>query len=404
MAKANSLVTAGVFAGQIVGFSFMFTMLKVISQTCVPMLPGMTQSKSCPEGEVKFERPVLNALMMVGSMSLSLIFYYFFRHNKAGVPKIKRDLFAYILFPSALDVVCCGLLMAGSMYIPMSLVLTLKGIRILFSSLLVIVIFKRKQRGHNWAGVAVAMLGVGLAALSAVLNSQGDKSAGASSPVLGIVLVLGSEFFRSLMVVTQEYLMKVKRCDPTFLMGLQGVYGGTLIVIMMVVSWLLIPGKDKDGSFENMPVTFELASESPLILSLLSVLPFVTTAGFISSAFVTKLLSSVHNAMASVLMTALVWLIELIIYYGVDSRYGKKWGQFSPLQLVGFMFVVLALLVYDGSVVKIKSLFEYPTESKLDIENIKEIQALASAEAIASLNASTVGEESLDHVKIASPQ
>ena len=379
MVKAGC-ITAGVFIGQIVFFSLMFTILKVVSQTCVHILPDMTPSASCPDGEVKFERPAFNALMMVGSMSLALVFYFVFRHGKEGIPLIRRKLYALILVPSALDVVTCVLLMAGSMYIPMSLVLILKGIRICFSSVLVIIIFKRKQRGHNWGGVGIAMLGVGLAALSAILNSQGEKSA--SNPVVGIILVLASEFFRSLMVVTQEYLMKVNRCDPTFMIGLQGVYGGAMIVGMMVLAWLVIPGSDKGNSFENLPNTFELAGESSLIIGLLFALPIVSVIGFISSALVTKRLSSVHNAMASVMMTALVWLIELVIHYGIDNRYGKKWGQYSPLQLVGFAFVVLGLLVYDGSVVKIKSVFEYPTESKLDIEIRKEIQALASVEAL----------------------
>ena len=381
---SGKCITVSVFAGQIVWFSVMFTMLKMMSQTCVPLLPGLTQSASCPEGEVKFERPVLNALMMVGSMSLSLIFYYFFRHGKADVPSIRRKLYGYIVLPAAIDVVTCGLLMAGSMYIPMSLVLILKGIRIFFSSILVIIIFKRKQRGYNWGGVGIAMFGVGMAALSAILNNSIDASATATSPVMGIILVLASEFCRSLMVVVQEYLMKVNRCDPTFMIGLQGVYGGAMIVGMMVVSWLVIPGKDAGNSFENLPVTFQLISESGFIIALMSVLPIVACTGFICSALVTKRLSSVHNAMASVMMTALVWLIELVIHYGIDARYGKKWGLYSPLQLVGFIFVVLGLLVYDGSVIQIKSLFSYTTESKLDIETRKEIQALASIEEIGS--------------------
>ena len=366
--------------GQIVFFSSIFTILKVVSQTCVPILSGMTQSATCPMNEIKFERPVFNAFMIAGSMSLAMLFYFAFRHDKEGISLIRRKLFALILIPSAFDVVASSLLMTGSMYLPMSLVLILKGIRIFFSSVLVIIIFKRKQRGHNWGGVCIAMLGVGLAALSAVLNSQGMNSA--SNPVIGIILVLASEIFRSLIIVTQEYLMKVNRCDPIFMIGLQGIYSGTMIVGIMVLAWLIIPGSDKGSSFENLPSTFELAGESSLIIGLLSVLPIITVTAFISSAFVTKRLSSVHNAMGSAMMIALVWLIELFIHYGIDERYGKKWGQYSSLQLVGFSFVVLGLLVYDGSVVKIKAVFEYATDSKLDFENIKEIQALASVESI----------------------
>jgi hypothetical protein len=377
------LLTASVFSGQILWFSLMFTMLKLVSQTCVPAMEGMEGAGKggCPAGEVKFARPVLNAFMMIASMSLALVYFYGFVNGKEGVHAPSRKSFIYILLPSALDTVTCALLMAGSMYIPMSLTLTLKGIRVLFSSILVILIFGRKQRGYNWAGVGIAMTGVGLAALSAVLNNSADPTVHSSATgmtIVGICLVLASEFFRALMVVTQEYLIKVVKTDPSFMIGLQGIYGGILVILLMIVAWLVIPGKDVDNSFENMKVTFQLAGESPVIIALLSVLPIVTVLGFVCSAMVTKLLSSVHNAMASVLMTALVWLIEIFIHYCIDSHYGNKWGPYSALQLVGFSFVVLALLIYDGTFLRFPKLFDYPTDSRLVIETKEEVVELES--------------------------
>ena len=145
------LLTGMVFAGQIVWFSLMFTVLKIVSQTCVPALEGMTASDKCQgQNEVKFERPVLNALMMVGSMSLALIYFFAFLNGKKNVEPVSKKSLLFIALPACLDTVTCALLMAGSMFIPMSLTLTLKGIRILFSSILVILIFNRKQKNYNW--------------------------------------------------------------------------------------------------------------------------------------------------------------------------------------------------------------------------------------------------------------
>lgn len=398
----HRLLTASVFAGQIFWFSLMFTFLKVVSQTCVPMLDGMVQSPSCPAGEVKFERSVLNAFMMVGSMSLALVYYFGFVHGKEGVNPIRRKSMIFILLPSLLDTITCGLLMAGAMLIPMSLTLTLKGIRILFSSILVIIIFKRTQRGYNWAGVAIAMTGVALAALSAVLNNSAAPSKNSQSSgmtLLGIGLVLMSEFFRSLMVVTQEYLIKVVKTDPTFMIGLQGVYGGAMVIFLMIMAWLVVPGKDMDNSFENLSVTLQLASRSNLIIALLAVIPITSALGFVCSAMVTKFLSSVHNAMASVLMTALVWLIEIFIHYAIDDHYGNSWGPYSALQLVGFSFVVLALLVYDGTFVKIPCLFEYPTESRLEIEASKEVKELESIDDMTLIDESVQVSSDSEYVK-----
>ena len=390
---SSKMITGLVFGGQIFWFTLMFTMFKFLAQTCVPALPGMTPNPKCPiEGDVKFERPVLNALMMVGSMSLALIYYFGALQGREGVHPVTRKSLIYILLPSCLDAICCALLMAGSMLIPMSLVLTLKGIRVLFSSILVILVFKRKQRGYNWAGVAVAMLGVGLAALSAVLNHNATpaaKTEPAITTLLGIGLVLLSELFRALMVVTQEYLIKVVKCDPSFMIGLQGVYGGILVFVLMVVAWLALPGKDLNGSFENLPATFQLASESTAIIVVLALLPIPVVLGFVCSALVTKRLSSVHNAMATVLMTATVWLLELFMNYVVDTHRGNPWGPYSAIQLVGFGFVVVALLIYDGTYIRIPRLFEYPTESRLDVEAKNEVRALESTDDLDRIEEST---------------
>ena len=383
--KSSRAVKVLVFGGQIFWFTLMFTAFKFLSQTCLPMVDGMTQGKKCPPGEADFSRPVLSAFMMVSSMSLALIYYFGYLKGSEGVHGVTRKQLIYTLLPSFLDLICASTLMVGTMKIPMSLVLTLKGVRVLFSAILVIVVFKRKQRMYNWAGVAIALTGVGLAVLSAILNNKAANIGGnadTATTILGIGMIMLSEFFRSLMVVSQEYLIKVIGCDPSFMIGLQGIYGGILMVGFMVLSWLVIPGSDVGNSFENMKVTFQLAGESPIIITVLCVLPIFVVLGFICSALVTKHLSSVHNAMATVMMTAFVWLIEILIH-AIDEHRGNSWGPYSALQLVGFLFVVVALLVYDGTYIKLPG-FSYITESKLELEAKQEVKNLRSEDDLVS--------------------
>ena len=352
------------FGGKLFLGCIMFSLIKILSQTCVPSPDGSTSEGKCQQGYVKFERPVFSAWIMVGSMSIALVFYYLFQHNKPGVYKANRKMYFYVLLPALLDAVCVSILMAGALYIPMSLTMTLKGMRIVYSTFLVILIFKRKQMSYNWFGVGVAMFGVALAALSAMLN----KPDMGSDCMVGVGLVLLSEFVRSLMVVVEEYLMKRLHCDPFLMIGLQGTWGMIILTMGLLLAWLVVPGKDVDGTYENLSETFRLAAGSRTVISVLSVLPVTISAHFMCSVMVTKLLSSVHNAMASVLMTALVWLIELFTHYVIDHKLGNEWGPYSALQLVGFGFVVLALLVYDGSILRLPSLFIYPVEGKQNLE------------------------------------
>lgn len=381
---SQKVVTTSVFVGQIICFAFMFSFFKFIAQTCVDVLPGQVpEPEYCPPGQRKFSRPMLNAFMMVASMSLGFFYYIPFRHGKPGIPAVSRKALLYILLPSLLDCCCSLLLLAGSISMPMSLALVLKGTRIFFSCLLAILIFKRKIRPYQWTGVALALIGSGLAGLSAILNSSssGKNAASTSAIAVGISLVVAGEFARSLMVTIQEMQMKKGLCDPVFLMSLQGVYGGFFIFIAMVLAWKVLPGNDVDGSFESLSITFQMASESTAIIAMLCAVPFFSVVGFICSAFVSKLLSAVHNAMASVMMTAIVWIFEIIVHYAIDDHLGSQWGQYSAIQLVGFGFVVVAMLVY-GPVVKFPKIFDYPTESSAQIEAKTELNDLASKETI----------------------
>ena len=361
------------FGGKLLFGCVMFSLIKILSQTCVPSLDGKSSEK-CPAGFVKFERPVFSAFVMVGSMSLALIFYYLVRHGKPGVDKPTRKLFFYVMLPALLDATCVSILMVGSLFIHMSLVMTLKGVRIVYSTILVMLIFKRKQYGYNIFGVAVAMLGVALAAVSAVLNKPDQGS----SCLIGVGLVLLSEFVRSLMVVIEEYLMKRMHCDPFFMIGLQGFWGLCILTIGLIMSWLVIPGKDAGNSWENLEVTFRLIGESNAVIAILSTLPLLIASHFMCSVMVTKLLSSVHNAMASVLMTALVWLLELLTHYAIDRNLGNEWGPFSALQLVGFGLVVVALLVYDGSIVRIPRFFNYPVVAEPELTKADPVEEITS--------------------------
>jgi hypothetical protein len=358
---------ASFFGGKLLFGCLMFSLLKLLSQQCVKSLLDSLKTENCPAGYVKFERPVFSSFLFMVSMSLALIFYYVWRHNKPGVSQPGRKLFLFILLPALLDATCVSVLMIGTLYIPMSLTMTLKGVRIVYSTFLVMLIFKRKQYSWNILGVAIAVLGVALASLSAVLNAPELQS----DCLTGVGLVLLSEFIKSLMVVVEEYLMKKQHCDPFFMLGLQGVWGTILLIIGLLMAWMAVPGKDLNNSFENMESTFHMIASSPAVIGIITSLPILIAAHFMCSVMVTKLLSSVHNAMASVLMTALVWLIELVVN-AINPKMGNKWGRYSALQLLGFGLVTVALCIYDGKLLRVTWLLKYPEAESSEELQVKE--------------------------------
>merc|ERR1712110_1164359 len=78
--------------------------------------------------------------------------------------------------------------------------------------------------------------------------------------------------------------------------------------------------------------------------------------------FVTSLLSAVQRSMIEATRTAIIWLIDLSVYYFINSSslFAEKWLPYSWLQLVGFAFLLLGQFTYS-SIIKIPGLW-YPEQ------------------------------------------
>merc|ERR1719265_2157308 len=91
-------------------------------------------------------------------------------------------------------------------------------------------------------------------------------------------------------------------------------------------------------------------------------------------------LSSVHRTLVDALRTAMVWLVEIGIFYGTKSSFcseagqlqgqcfGTKWATWSPLQLVGFAMIVVGTLMYNA-VIRLPN-FYYPTTEQSKLPSI----------------------------------
>ena len=94
---------------------------------------------------------------------------------------------------------------------------------------------------------------------------------------------------------------------------------------------------------------------------------------YLSGALVTKYVSAVFNAVLTVATVVVVWVYELGIYYWVDTNYGAPWTSYSYLQLIGFVLITFATLLYDATL-KIPRLFHYGSSSKIGIKESNEQQ------------------------------
>lgn len=344
-----------VFLKLVVGSTFAVfcrVILKACSTPSYDISPS-DQGKYCSVGEVDFKKGVF--LMTVGWLAMvpAILYFWICRRRKAEPSSYGSRAMLLAIIPSVFDMISTVLLTYGAIWVSMSLAFVFKGARVVFSAMLTVFFLKRRLYIHHWTSVVMCVAGLSIAASSQLMTQP--------STVVGVFMVLGSEFFKSLRVVFEEKLMKSLCFEPTFLVGIQGIYGTIIFATTLIVVWLGVPGSD-DGSFENLPDTLYRISQSSTLISLFCLFPFVTCVASIASVVVTKRLSAMHNAFISVARVGLIWSIELILFYTSEANIGRKvgepWTDYSWLKLGGFLVVVFSSLLFDEDI-KIPCLFNY---------------------------------------------
>jgi len=315
--------------------------------------------------EGTFKRGFFVAFVLFCSVMLAFIPYVYFKHkNPKEVSSIDRTALIRCALSGFCDACAQILVIQGNAKIAVSLLMILKASRAIFSAILQIVWLKRKLHNYQVVSLVLCTGGLGLASLASFLA----KTSSSSNLALGITFVLLAEAFRSVRIVYDEKLMKDYNYEPCMIIALEGVYG-TIISGSALIAVNFISGSDM-GSVENFANTIYMIDNSKILVVLLALFPIWINGMYLSGIFVTKYVSAVFNAVLTAATVVVVWVYELAINKWVDSRYGAPWNEYSYLQLIGFLLIIFATLLYDGTL-KIPRLFRYASSSKIGIKQVE---------------------------------
>jgi len=358
MAMKRDLHTLGLLAcaAKIAAGTLYYFFVEFVKQTCVED-PKAPKSKDCDPGHVRFNRPFFAGTVLFFGMAFTLIPYYFLRHNKPGVTKVDKMTFVNMILPSVLEFVGQTMFLMGAMRIPMSLSLTLKGARVVFSALLLVIFLKRKLFAFHWVAIVLTLVGIVISSLKEMIQPSSSKEFTTADVLIGIALVLAGEFIRSMRTVLEEKLMKKLKYDALLVVGLQGIYALVLSVPALFVVNAIQTSK---GPLEDINVTMSQFFSSSIVMGISFTTPITVPGLFVSGAYVTKLMSAVHNALTTIITNSIVWALALIVY-AIDDKRGEKLVALSSVQLVGFLIVLFASLMYDA-IIRIPKIFYYPLD------------------------------------------
>jgi len=353
----------GVFLKLFVG-SIYYYVSKMISRTCgyalhFDPLSTASDKNHCKDGQTPFTKTFFVSTVVFSSMCLAMVYFVMFRKKHVDPSTYDRRMIMLMFIPSILECVafCMGIYAQSVMSLSLSMIM--KGAKVVFSAIFTVTFLKRKQYPFHWFSVGLCLAGLAVAGASEYLNNK----ANAGYIILGCSLLLASECMKAFHVIYDEKMLKAYKADTLFVVGMEGIYSIIFLVPTLILAWLVIPGSD-GGSLEDLDDTFYRISNSKILIVLLSVLPIVVVVLAIAGVMIIKYLTGVHNALISVLRSVVAWALELILFYSLPDylaeQYGVPWKAFSSLKLVGFVIVIIATLMYDGTI-KIPKIFNYPT-------------------------------------------
>lgn len=332
-----------------------FVAIKMMGQTVVQNMNGET---------VKFKASFFVAFVLFISVTFAFVPYiYTKRKNPKEVSSIDRKSILRVGLSGTCDAIAqvCTILSLGM--IPASLLMVLKGSRALFSAGLSMTLLKRSLRDYQWVSLALCLGGLGIASVGQYLSGKTpSKHLG-----FGIAMVLLAEAFRSMRIVYDERLMRVNKYDPFMILSLEGVTGTLFATIALITVNFLPSETGVGGVYELFENSVYMINGSPAMIGLIVTFPIWVNSMYLSGIFVTKLVSAVYNAVVTVLTVAVVWAVELILFYGTDGVYGDPWTTYSFMQIGGFILIFVSTIMYDATW-KIPQLFDYtPTQSKIEV-------------------------------------
>ena len=258
--------------------------------------------------------------------------------GKTPKPEPKFNPFVF-LPPAMCDMTATSLMYLGLSWTYASVFQMLRGSIIIFVGILSVVFLKRKLHRHHWAGMFIVLIGLGLVGLASVLAPKDDESA--PHPLLGDAIVLAAQLVAAVQMVVEEYLLSKHRVPALAAVGWEGVFGFSVLSLLLIPMYYL-PGDAEGGRLENaVDAWIQLKNSKVIMLALAG--NVLSIAGFnYAGVSITRRVSATSRMVLDSVRTVVIWGFSLLVGWEKPS------GTSLPIQLAGFVFLILGTFVYYG--------------------------------------------------------
>eukprot|EP00761_Pharyngomonas_kirbyi_P000802 gb/GECH01000803.1/.p1 GENE.gb/GECH01000803.1/~~gb/GECH01000803.1/.p1 ORF type:complete len:445 (+),score=113.21 gb/GECH01000803.1/:1-1335(+) len=252
--------------------------------------------------------------------------------------------------PAMLDLGGTTLSGIGLLWTTASIYQMLRGSVIVFTALLSFFFLRARLKLSEWLGIVVVVIGLALVGAAAVLQDLNDGfNQKAVLALLGVILNILGQALSATQFVVEEKFIKKRAAHPLQVVGTEGMWGGLVMTLVVFPIVYFLPGKPDQGLREDTIDSFAMLGHNMLLL-------FLVVAYWLSIAFfnffslsVAGQLSALYRTLIDAMRTSIVWTVSLTLYYiPVTQGYGEQWSRWSPMELSGFIIMLIGTLMYKG--------------------------------------------------------
>ena len=343
---------------------YFFMLLLLTTGSINTIANKLQQSTEALEVKYKGHQKFITFCMFNGEL-LCLLFYWLkegrFKKNVKSEKLIqsekekKQPKIWYFLFPALFDIMGTTISSISLTFLPSSIYQMLRGAIIIFTCSGSMLFLKSKFYRHHFFGIFIVVIGLCIVGLNAILN--GNNATG-ENPAFGIFLAILSQVFSSLLLITEEKLLKGYETPPLKAVGLEGMWGVCVYIILLFGFYFIKCDEwpeflqngvcirdsgDNSIRFENAIFALKQIYESPHLKGYLSL--YVLSIAFFnfSGLTISKNVSSTARTIVDTMRTIVIWVFFLTMPFVPEET--KE--TFSWLQLLGFSILILGSVIYN---------------------------------------------------------
>uniref|UniRef100_A0A1B6GK29 EamA domain-containing protein n=1 Tax=Cuerna arida TaxID=1464854 RepID=A0A1B6GK29_9HEMI len=270
--------------------------------------------------------------------------------EESTITRGNQEFSPWIFLPPAM----CDMIATSLMYIGLNLTFAssfqmLRGSVIVFVALLSIAFLERQIGWKQWTGIVHIVLGLFLVGMADIFVKSNDNN-DTNGIITGDLLIIMAQIITAAQMVYEEKFVSSKDINPLQAVGWEGIFGFVILGFLHIPFYYIsVPppfSSNSRSTLEDVPDAFvQMWNNKLIIVALLGTVVSIAFFNF-AGISVTKELSATTRMVLDSVRTLVIWVVSLML----------SWQGFHPLQVVGFIFLLAGMCVYNDMLPSLASI------------------------------------------------